>query len=65
MFCCAGSLFLLRLLSRCGKQGLLSPCVAWASVAVASPCGAQALGCTGSGLQLLRHVGSVVAAPGL
>ena len=66
VLCCAGYFLLFRPFSRCGKQGLLSPCVAWAAhgwpwlpLVEHRPRGAQAP------VFIVAHVGLVVVAPGL
>ena len=57
-FGCAGSLLLCRLLSSCGKQGLLSSCDAWGSHSLLL----QSMGPRAHKLQYLQHVGSRVQA---
>ena len=62
IFGCAGSLLLLRLLSRCDEQGLLSPCGVQASHCAGFSCwGTWDLGLVGS---VVAAHGSVVAAHG-
>ena len=61
LFGCAGSLLLCRLLSSCGKWGLLSSCGACATHCSGFSC-YRAVS-RAFGLQQLWHVGSVVAAP--
>ena len=68
LFGCAGSLYLHRLFSSCGKRGLLSSCGAQASHCNGFSCrGAQSLECSGfsSCSSRVWSTGSVIVAHGL
>ena len=64
VFDSAGSSLLWRLFSNCGNWCLLSSCGAWTSHCRGFSC-CRARGFRACGLQYLRHMGSVIEAPGL